>query len=99
VISWKNPNETDRNLGMDDYLDKGIRAALDAVAAIVQGSKIHAVGYCNRRHLLSIGAAALAREGDHRLASMTLLAAQWISANLENCLSSSARANWRCLKR
>jgi polyhydroxyalkanoate synthase len=76
VISWKNPNETDRNLGMDDYHDTGIRAAVDAVSAIVPDTKIHAVGYCIGGTLLSIAAAAMARDGDHRLASLTLLAAQ-----------------------
>jgi polyhydroxyalkanoate synthase len=76
VISWKNPNETDRNMGMDDYHDKGIRAAVDAVCAIVPDTKIHAVGYCIGGTLLSIAAAVMARDGDHRLASLTLLAAQ-----------------------
>jgi polyhydroxyalkanoate synthase len=76
VISWKNPNETDRNLGMDDYHDKGIRAAVDAVSVIVPGAKIHSVGYCIGGTLLSIAAAAMARDGDDRLASLTLLAAQ-----------------------
>jgi polyhydroxyalkanoate synthase len=76
VISWKNPNDTDRNLGMDDYHNKGIRAAIDAVCSIVPNSKIHAVGYCIGGTLLSIAAAAMARDGDDRLASMTLLAAQ-----------------------
>lgn len=76
IVSWKNPNASDRNLGMDDYLQLGIRATVDAVANIVPDRKIHAVGYCIGGTLLSIGAAVLAAEGNQRIASMTLLAAQ-----------------------
>jgi polyhydroxyalkanoate synthase subunit PhaC len=76
MISWKNPNEPDRNLGMDDYYNLGIREILNAVGAIVPSERIHAVGYCIGGTLLSIAAADLARQGDDRLASMTLLAAQ-----------------------
>ncbi len=76
IVSWKNPSESDRNLGMDDYLRLGIRASVDAVARIAADHKIHAVGYCIGGTLLSIGAAVLAAEGDQRLASVTLLAAQ-----------------------
>jgi polyhydroxyalkanoate synthase subunit PhaC len=76
MISWKNPTASDRNLGMDDYLRLGIRDTLAAVTAIVPKHKVHAVGYCIGGTLLSIAAAALAAQGDERLASLTLLAAQ-----------------------
>jgi polyhydroxyalkanoate synthase subunit PhaC len=76
MVSWKNPTASDRNLGMDDYLKLGIRDTLDAVTALVPRRKVHAVGYCIGGTLLSIAAAALAAQGDDRLASMTLLAAQ-----------------------
>jgi polyhydroxyalkanoate synthase len=76
IVSWRNPNASDRNLGMDDYVKLGIRATVDAVAKIVPDRRIHAVGYCIGGTLLSIGAAVLAAEGDQRLASLTLLAAQ-----------------------
>jgi polyhydroxyalkanoate synthase len=76
MVSWKNPNASDRSLGMDDYLRLGVRAALDAVSAIVPERRIHSVGYCIGGTLLSIAAATLAAAGDQRLASMTLLAAQ-----------------------
>jgi polyhydroxyalkanoate synthase len=75
-ISWKNPGGADRGLGMDEYLDLGFFAALDAIGAIVPERRIHATGYCIGGTMLAIAAAAMAREGDERLASMTLFAAQ-----------------------
>jgi polyhydroxyalkanoate synthase len=70
MVSWKNPNEADRDLGMDDYHDLGIGEAINAVSAIVPNAGIHAVGYCIGGTLMSIAAAELARRGDKRLASM-----------------------------
>jgi polyhydroxyalkanoate synthase len=75
-ISWLNPASTDRNLGMDDYLNLGVMDALNAVNAIVPGQKVHAVGYCLGGTLMSIAAASMGRDSDSRLATLTLFAAQ-----------------------
>jgi polyhydroxyalkanoate synthase len=76
MLSWKNPAPDDRNLGLEDYRTDGVMRALDVVQAIVPGQRTHAVGYCLGGTLLSIAAAAMARDGDHRLATLTLFAAQ-----------------------
>jgi polyhydroxyalkanoate synthase len=76
MISWKNPDADDRDLGMEHYRTLGVMAALDAVKAIVPSRKVHTVGYCIGGTLLAIAAAAMARDGNDTPASITLFGTQ-----------------------
>ena len=76
IISWHNPGSEDRDLGMEDYRELGIAAALDVISEIVPERRVHTVGYCLGGTLLAITTAAMARDRDERLGSMTLLAAE-----------------------
>ncbi|MFD3191854.1 PHA/PHB synthase family protein [Sedimentitalea sp. HM32M-2] len=76
MISWRNPGAEDADLGMEDYLQQGPMAALDHICQMTDADRVHSVGYCLGGTLMSIAAASMARDGDDRLRSMTLLAAQ-----------------------
>ncbi len=75
-ISWRNPGAEMRDTSLDDYRAHGVMAAVDAVRAICGEVKIHATGYCLGGTLMTIAAAVMARDGDDRLASLSLFAAQ-----------------------
>ncbi|MGE5336458.1 MAG: PHA/PHB synthase family protein [Gemmatimonadota bacterium] len=75
MLSWRNPDARDRELGVDHYLRLGIRAAIDAAGSIT-GQKLHAVGYCLGGTFLAALAASMAGARDDRLATLTLLAAE-----------------------
>ncbi|MEL6619614.1 MAG: alpha/beta fold hydrolase [Pseudomonadota bacterium] len=75
IISWKNPTRDDADLGLDDYLELGLGAAVDHVAP-GRDDALHAVGYCLGGTLLAAGAAAMARDNDLRLRTVSVLAAQ-----------------------
>jgi polyhydroxyalkanoate synthase len=76
MISWRNPVSDDRDVTLEEYRRLGVEAAVTAIDQIVPGRPIHALGYCLGGTLLSIAAAAMARDGNNRLKSISLLAAQ-----------------------
>ena len=91
MISWRNPDASDRDLGMDDYLQSGVMEAMQQTSSLCASPSIHTMGYCLGGTFLAIVAALLgskefakvhakgraAKEAIMpKLASVTLLAAQ-----------------------
>jgi poly[(R)-3-hydroxyalkanoate] polymerase subunit PhaC len=73
AISYRNADETMRNVTLDDYLVQGPRAALDVVGDITGSDTTDIVGLCLGGALTVMTAAYLAETGDSRIGSITLL--------------------------
>ena len=83
MVSWRNPDASDRELGVDDYLELGVAEALRQSARLSGSPQVHAMGYCLGGTFLAIAASRLCAgeakpdaDGSPALASVTLLAAQ-----------------------
>lgn len=76
MISWRNPDACDRDVGLEEYLHAGLGEAMKAVKAITHAPQIHAMGYCLGGTLLSMMAASMARDGDETIKTLSFLASQ-----------------------
>ena len=81
ILSWRNPEESDAALSMDDYVSQGVLEALGYVSEKYQ-RPVHLAGYCLGGTFAAIAAAHLqkqqsgAKGSGYPLASLTLLASE-----------------------
>jgi polyhydroxyalkanoate synthase len=94
MISWHNPTEADRNLGIEDYLRLGVAAAIDAIGKLLPGRRIHATGYCLGGTLLSIAAAAMAATEQTRSGPCHFSRPRSTSPSPASSLSSSTKTRF-----
>lgn len=73
MISYRNPDDSMRNVTFDDYLEKGVLRALDVVTDITGQDVVDVVGLCLGGAIASMAVANLAARGENRIGSLTLL--------------------------
>ena len=73
TISYRNPDESMRNVRLDDYLISGPREALDVVAEITGVDAVSMLGLCLGGTLTMSTLAYLATTGDRRVHTATML--------------------------
>jgi polyhydroxyalkanoate synthase len=76
VTSWKNPDESMRDVTMDDYMLEGVLECIETARDITGAAQVHLTGYCIGGTIVSALMAWLARSdaGEHPVAHWTLLA-------------------------
>jgi polyhydroxyalkanoate synthase len=74
MLSWRNVGPELGHLGWDDYLEKGVFAALRAAREICGADRVNALGFCVGGTLLGAALAVLAHREDALVASATFLA-------------------------
>jgi polyhydroxyalkanoate synthase subunit PhaC len=74
MVSWRNVGPELGHLTWDDYLEKGVFAALQVAREISGADKVNALGFCVGGTLLGAGLAVLAEKRKDWVASVTFLA-------------------------
>jgi len=73
LISWKNPDASMDEIGIEDYMDLGPLEASDVVREITGSPTVNAMGYCIGGTLLTMTLAVLAAKGDKRFNSASFM--------------------------
>jgi len=73
VISYRNPDSSMRDFGMDDYLDKGFFDAVRVIKEITGVSEVNTTSVCLGGTLTALGLAYNAAVGDRSIKSSTFL--------------------------
>ena len=74
MVSWRNVGAEQGHLGWDDYLEKGVFAALRAAREIAGSDQVNALGFCVGGTLLAAALAVLSQKHQNWVASATFLA-------------------------
>ncbi|ROS05292.1 polyhydroxyalkanoate synthase [Sinobacterium caligoides] len=73
MISWVNPDESFRDVTVEDYIEEGLLSAVDFLSS--QGiNSVSAAGYCLGGLLLSLSLAVMKKRNDQRIVSASYLA-------------------------
>ncbi|MGD9919775.1 MAG: class I poly(R)-hydroxyalkanoic acid synthase [Paenirhodobacter sp.] len=71
MVSWKNPDASYADVGMETYVEEGYLTALEQVKQITGEKKVNAVGYCIAGTTLSLTLALLDKRKDKTINSAT----------------------------
>ncbi|MHB8353271.1 MAG: PHA/PHB synthase family protein [Burkholderiales bacterium] len=74
LMSWRNIDESLRNVTWDDYIETGVATAVRVTQAIAGTGQIDALGFCVGGALLSCALAVYAAKAPLPVASLTLMA-------------------------
>jgi len=71
VVSWKNPDASYRDTGIEDYITHGYLAAIETAKEICGEKQVNTIGYCIAGTTLSMVLALLKKRGDKSIKSAT----------------------------
>ena len=73
LLSWRNIDASLGHLTWDDYLDQGVRQAIDVALDVTGADKVNALGFCVGGTLLASMLAVMAAKNEDKVSCMTLL--------------------------
>ena len=71
VVSWKNPDPSYAEVGLDTYVEEGFLTALREVKAITGEEQVNVIGYCIAGTTLALTLALMQKRGDKTVKSAT----------------------------